>query len=187
MDKKQLRKQLIDRVRKMSSSEKQNASESICSQLSSIASITQADSIFTFLPRTDEVDLRALIALWIDESRTVCVPLVDWEAKTMRGGLLTSLDQNALVETRHGIQEPKAKHPLPSDCLDVVLVPGVGFDSAGGRLGRGGGFYDRFLANLRPPIVIGVCFEEQIVEVVPRDPHDQSMSAVVTPTNVLVA
>jgi 5-formyltetrahydrofolate cyclo-ligase len=186
MSKKQLRKQIQDRVRAMSSSEKQDASLSICSQLSSIASIEQADSIFTFLPLVDEVDLLSLIELWIDESRTVCVPLMNWEAKTMRPGLLTSLAQDSLVETRHGILEPKAKHPLPSDCIDVVLVPGVGFDPTGGRLGRGGGFYDRFLANTRPPIVIGVCFEEQIVEAVPREPHDQCMSAVVTPTNVLV-
>ncbi|MBC8200483.1 MAG: 5-formyltetrahydrofolate cyclo-ligase [Planctomycetes bacterium] len=186
MSKKQLRKQIQDRVRAMSSDEKRGASQSICSQLSSIASVTQADSIFTFLPLVDEVDLRSLIALWIDESRTICVPLVNWETKTMRGGLLTSLDQGALVETRHGILEPKAKHALPSDSIDVVLVPGVGFDASGGRLGRGGGYYDRFLANARPPIVIGVCFEQQIVRAVPREAHDQCMSAVVTPTNVLV-
>ena len=54
------------------------------------------------------------------------------------------------------------------------------------RLGRGGGFYDRFLAHAKPPIVIGVCFDEQIVDAVPCESHDQRMTIVVTPTNVFV-
>ena len=104
----------------------------------------------------------------------------------MRCGLITSLDDDNLVETRHGIVEPLAKHTVSNDCIETILVPGVGFDSSGGRLGRGGGFYDRFLSVSRPPVVIGVCFDEQIVDKVPREMHDQLMTAIVTPTNVLI-
>jgi len=186
MSKSALRKQIQERVASMNPDKKKSASQAICAQLSTIASIVHADSIFTYLPLQDEVDLRQIIELWIDESRTVCVPLIHWEEKTMRGGLLTSLDDDALLETRHGIKEPRARHPLQADCIDVILVPGVGFDQGGGRLGRGGGFYDRFLAHARPPIVIGVCFDEQLVDAVPRESHDQRMTIVVTPTNVLV-
>ncbi len=186
MNKAELRKQIQQRVASMSIQEKQDASQKLCSQLMSIATIVHADSIFAFLPLDNEISLLQIISLWIDESRTVGVPLINWEEKTMLGGLLTSLEDSTLVETRHGIKEPKARHPLPSDCFDVILVPGIGFDGIGGRLGRGGGFYDRFLTKARPPIVIGVCFDEQIVESVPREPHDQLMTAVVTPTNVLL-
>jgi 5-formyltetrahydrofolate cyclo-ligase len=186
MNKIELRKHLQARVAAMTTVEKQAASQAICKQLNSMGSIIHADSIFVFLPLPDEVDLMPLIELWIDESRTVCVPLINWEEHTMRGGLLSSLQPNDLVTSGHGIKEPKERHPLPSDCIDVIIVPGIGFDTLGGRLGRGGGYYDRFISRDRPPIVIGVCFDEQLVDTVPKEPHDQLMTAVITPTNVFI-
>jgi 5-formyltetrahydrofolate cyclo-ligase len=184
MNKANTRKSITTTVSKMTEKQKRDASNEICQRLSAFASVTTADAILVYLPTKDEVDLQSLISLWIDESRTVCVPLIDWEAKTMRGGLLTSLDSHKLVESKHSIQEPAEKHPLPSDCIDVIIVPGIGFDRGGGRLGRGGGFYDKFLGQSRPPVVIGVCFDEQLVSCVPREQHDQEMNVVVTPSNV---
>ncbi len=184
MNKANFRKSITTAVANMTAKQQQNASDEICKHLSGFASVATADAILVYLPIKDEVDLRPLISLWIDESRTVCVPLIDWEAKTMRGGLLTSLEPRALVESKHSIQEPKEKHPLPTDCIDVIIVPGIGFDRAGGRLGRGGGFYDKFLGQSRPPVVIGVCFDEQLISCVPREQHDQEMNVVVTPSNV---
>lgn len=64
--------------------------------------------------------------------------------------------------------------------LDVVIVPGVGFTADGGRLGQGGGHYDRFLPRLRPDCVtIGVCFREQLVDRLPIEPHDALVDLVV--------
>jgi 5-formyltetrahydrofolate cyclo-ligase len=182
MNKTSLRKLIKCAVKNMLPKQKQSASEAVCNQLSSIASVATADSIFVYLPLEDEVNLMPLLSLWIEESRTICVPLIDWENNTMRGGLLTSLEESALIDTRHSIREPIARHPLPSDYIDVILVPGIAFDQMGGRLGRGGGFYDRYLAQSRPPIVLGVCFDEQLVDCIPRKPHDQEMNAIVTPT-----
>lgn len=103
----------------------------------------------------------------------------------MQPGLLTSIEPDALVETKYGLLEPRKKHPVPPESLDVVIVPGLAFDSVGGRLGRGGGFYDRFLALARPPVSIGVAFEEQIVDHIPLEPHDQQLSAIATPKGLL--
>lgn len=75
--------------------------------------------------------------------------------------------------------------PLAVEELDAVLVPGLAFDLAGGRLGRGGGHYDRFLLRCRPDCLrIGVCFEGQLVGTVPIDPWDQPVDAVVTEAGV---
>jgi len=64
---------------------------------------------------------------------------------------------------------------------DVVVVPGLAFTSAGDRLGQGGGWYDRYLAQVRADCTtIGVCFVEQIVEILPIEPHDVTMDHVVT-------
>lgn len=69
--------------------------------------------------------------------------------------------------------------------LDVVLVPGLAFDAAGHRLGRGGGHYDRFLARLRPDcLCVGMCFEGQIVAAVPTDTWDQPVDVIATEAGV---
>jgi len=69
---------------------------------------------------------------------------------------------------------------------DVVIVPGLAFTAAGDRLGQGGGWYDRFLSDARPDCVaIGDCFNEQIVDALPTEPHDITMDVVVTDRGVL--
>jgi 5-formyltetrahydrofolate cyclo-ligase len=69
---------------------------------------------------------------------------------------------------------------------DLVIVPGLAFTAAGDRLGQGGGWYDRFLAGVRPECTsVGVCFVEQIVEALPVEPHDIVVDHVVTDAGVL--
>ena len=76
---------------------------------------------------------------------------------------------------------PTAAAPLAPSEVDVVVVPGVAFTADGQRLGQGGGWYDRFLAGLRDDAVaIGVCFEAQILDAVPTEPHDVVLDVVVT-------
>lgn len=85
-----------------------------------------------------------------------------------------------------GILEPDARSPtLAAGEIDLVLCPGLGFDRHGTRLGRGRGFYDRFLARLRPQVPrIGVAFPCQLAERLPRDAHDIPMSHLATPEGV---
>ena len=83
---------------------------------------------------------------------------------------------------RYGILEPPAgTREIPISNLDLVLVPGLAFDTAGHRLGRGAGFYDRFLAdpNLRA-VTCGVGFEAQLLDNVPIDQWDIPLQAVAT-------
>lgn len=76
---------------------------------------------------------------------------------------------------------PDAQVPVSPAWADVIVVPGVAFDAAGGRLGRGGGWYDRLLADpARRGLAIGVAFEPQLVESVPVEEHDARLDAVVT-------
>ncbi|MBQ2851752.1 MAG: 5-formyltetrahydrofolate cyclo-ligase [Thermoguttaceae bacterium] len=94
-----------------------------------------------------------------------------------------------LTSGAFGIWEPL---PNPSRLLapaafDLVLVPGLAFDLDGGRLGRGAGFYDRFLATLPPKTrLVGVALDEQLVEKTPRDAFDLPVDALATPTRLTV-
>src|SRR5262249_60628997 len=81
----------------------------------------------------------------------------------------------------HGVAEPAEGLPLPPPGRDALfLVPGLGFDPGGTRLGRGGGHYDRALAHHPAALRIGLACEAQILSWLPRDPWDQPMDAVVT-------
>jgi 5-formyltetrahydrofolate cyclo-ligase len=91
--------------------------------------------------------------------------------------LVTSPDE--FIATPHGIREPdQSRCPAAGATgIDLVLVPGLGFSKNGTRLGRGRGHYDRFLASLPPRAVrCGVCFSCQLVPDLPAEPHDVSMS-----------
>ena len=87
----------------------------------------------------------------------------------------------------HGTWEPPAGvWPVPLRPEDVVVVPGVAFDRAGHRLGRGGGFYDRAFANACPgPLRIGAAYEFQICSEVPHGSRDRSVDAIVTECGML--
>ncbi len=186
MIKDEQRRELRQILGSMSTQDRQEASQAICVHLSSVPSIATADTILAYLPLAEEVDLTSLLTAWIEESRTVCVPIVTWENKTMHAGLLPTLDRESLIEGKHGLREPRDSLPVTADTIDVMLVPGLGFDRDGGRLGRGGGYYDRYLNDHRSPIVIGVAFDCQMMKSIESEEHDQLMTAVVTPTGVIL-
>jgi 5-formyltetrahydrofolate cyclo-ligase len=91
--------------------------------------------------------------------------------------------QAELLTGHFGILEPAAEAPDAGSEFALILIPGMAFDLRGGRLGRGRGYYDRFLAGASG-LRAGVCFEDQIVEAVPSEAHDLRMDCVVTPSAI---
>jgi len=93
----------------------------------------------------------------------------------------------ALGPGRMGLREPAAgAAPASPQAIDVVLVPGVAFDRAGGRLGRGAAYYDTYLPRLRAEAArVGVAFADQVVEDVPAGAHDVRVDWVVTQDEVI--
>lgn len=94
-----------------------------------------------------------------------------------------------LTSGAFGIWEPlpAPERFVSADAFDLVLVPGLAFDLNGGRLGRGAGFYDRFLATLSPKArLVGVALDEQIVEQTPRDAFDLPVDALATPSRLVL-
>ena len=80
-----------------------------------------------------------------------------------------------------GLRTPSAGRPIPVESIDVVIIPGLAFDTEGWRLGRGGGYYDRFLERVsRQTRLVGIAFDQQVVEVVPHELHDVRMQVIVT-------
>lgn len=90
-----------------------------------------------------------------------------------------------LVDGPHGLVEPPSAAASLAEA-DVVVAPGVAYDMAGHRLGRGGGSYDRALSSVTVPVV-GLALDDEMVEAVPVEAHDRTVDVVVTPTRVIRA
>lgn len=140
--------------------------------------LREAQTIVAYYPLLDEVDIRPLLDEWIAEGKSVFLPKVTGD-ETMELRRYTGRDD--LQEGAFHILEPVGEQFADNASVDVVLVPGVAFDAAGHRLGRGRGYYDRFLNSLRtvPNELIGVCFDFQKVDEVPVDAFDIPVDEVI--------
>lgn len=137
-------------------------------------------AVMGYLAIRGEPNVDGVLRTLVDRGGKVCVPSVAWDEGTMEPARFTGFE--GLVTRRHGVREPVAQTPIvPIQDVRVVLVPGVAFDGRGARLGRGGGFYDRFLERLAPGSVrIGVGFERRVVDRLPVHPWDQMLDMLVT-------
>jgi 5-formyltetrahydrofolate cyclo-ligase len=193
----QTKAELRDAMRRalaaLSPADRGTLSTQVCRRVMALDAFTTADTVMLFLPLPGEVDICPVALRCFQTGRTVCVPRVDWERKRMRAVEIRDIDANNLRETRHGVREPAEGRPIPLEQIGLVLVPGLAFDAQGGRLGRGGGFYDRFLkpgpANdrlrSRSWFTCGVCFDFQVVDHVPTDDKDIRLDAVATDRRLL--
>lgn len=144
--------------------------------------------VMAYWPLSDEVDILPLISWLVAEGKTVLLPKV-LDDETMELRRYTSPAD--LAEGAFHILEPVGAAFTDYEMIDVALVPGMAFDAAGHRLGRGKGYYDRFLSShLAPrsshlaPRIIGVCFPFQRVPLVPSEPHDVCMDAQQTTNSI---
>ncbi len=159
-------------------------SEQICQHIAAAAFWQTARAVMMFAPVKGEPNLRPLAVEMLKRGR-LCLPRVDWAQKRMAAAAVGDLDRS-LVLRRNNILEPRPECPeVPASEIDVILVPGLGFDRSGRRLGRGGGFYDRFLADpsLRA-VRCGVLFDCQLVGSIPAEPHDIVVHHLATPSQL---
>ncbi|MCH5301946.1 MAG: 5-formyltetrahydrofolate cyclo-ligase [Prevotella sp.] len=137
--------------------------------------LKDAEVVMAYWPLPDEADIRSLVDLLVAEGKTVLLPkVVDDTAMELR----QYLSADDLREGAFRVMEPTGMPYTDYARIDVALVPGVAFDAAGHRLGRGRGYYDRFLAAHPRMRSLGVCFPFQRVASVPVDEHDVAVDEV---------
>ncbi len=129
-----------------------------------------ATTVMAFCATPGEPDTDALFARLAADGKVLVLP------RAAGDGLEAALLGDGLAVGPHGVVEPLGP-VVDAGAVDLVVVPGLAFTTDGVRLGRGGGHYDRFLATCRAPAV-GVCFAEQLVDVLPVEPHDVRMTRV---------
>lgn len=184
MTKADLRREMRRRLQ-MPSPDRAEQSRAITEAIVAYPGFARSRVVALFSPLPGEPDVERL---WKTIDREWCYPRV--AGRELEFVSVASLENLAPSAWNRAIREPALRDAriVPPDEINLLLVPGLAFTRAGQRIGRGGGFYDRFLARLPASTVkMGVCFEEQIVETLPVEPHDQRMDAVVTERGLVVS
>jgi 5-formyltetrahydrofolate cyclo-ligase len=179
-----LRRELREKIAAMTPQQRHGKSLAACALLAAAPEFAQARVVMLYLSTPEEVDTAPLALRCWQAGKSVVVPKVSWDQRRMLPVEITTL-QTGITSTGPGIREPIAGKPIPLDLIDLAIVPGLGFSTTGHRIGRGMGFYDRFLAQ--SDFVgrsCGLAFEEQIVEALPVLDHDIPLSMLVTDSEI---
>ena len=173
--KKALRKIIKVRVSAISANERQKREEILHNNLFSMPEFLSASSVMLFANLPDEIDTFSLIDKCFAMGKKVYLPVINGDDMTVAE--FTGEYQIG----RYGIKEPSLLTPYSSlltpNSIVFALIPGVGFSPSGYRLGRGKGYYDKFLSK-HPLFTVGVCFREQFFLDIPTEPHDVPMNKV---------
>lgn len=178
-DKDAIRKQMVALRNTLPEAERQKSSHHIMERFFALEAVQAATTIALFLAFGSEVDTWLLLERGVRLGKWVVAPVCLPATKELAFYPITSKDEAALGHW--GILEPpRIGEAVSPSCLDVVVVPGLAFDQRGGRLGYGGGYYDRFLPKANSACKVGVCFDAQLIEAVPSAPHDVPVDVVIT-------
>lgn len=179
----QLRERIVTLLRKQKEEIRLAKSAVICRKLLARDEFRKSRTVLFYAPFDGEVDTFEIMKMALHNGKHICLPKVIRPQKCFLPIAITDLD-NDLERGSYGILEPRAelKTICPTENIDSVIVPGVAFDNDNYRLGRGGGYYDRFLSALSDwQWTAGLAFDFQIVDTIPqKEPHDLPVSCVLT-------
>jgi 5-formyltetrahydrofolate cyclo-ligase len=168
--------------------DKDAISRIICSKVTTHQAYRQARTAMWYIGCRSEVRTQPALLHELETGKCIVIPYCTKDEQGHNQlGLWQLEDFAELVPGMWGILEPPKQRwgelgkEVAAAQLECVIVPGVAFDRNGGRLGNGAGYYDRLLSSVRDDaVLIGVCFESQIVEQVVMEPHDVVMDIVIT-------
>jgi 5-formyltetrahydrofolate cyclo-ligase len=176
----EIRKEILKNLNSQADKEVSRKSEIIKKKLFSLPEFEKAKFVMFYASKPKEVATKSMIDKALRAGKRVALPRC-----TSKGTVVAKEIRNRhtdLEKGTYGIREPrKHRRNVEPDKIDIVIVPGVAFDKKNRRIGRGKGYYDRFLESLpRDAVKIGLAFDFQIVKNLPVDSHDIPVSKVIT-------
>lgn len=179
----ELRSTLRQRRRRLDEEQQQAAARSLCHHVEMLPAWPAARCVALYLAADGEIATEFIGSRARTLGKTVFLPVIGSD-NTMEFAEWTKSCQ--LATNRYGIPEPpRDAARCPAAELDIIFLPLVGWDRCGGRLGMGGGFYDRTLAGLSGPVLAGLGHTQQEVPEVPREAWDVPLHFVVTDTELV--
>ncbi len=178
--KNQLKEKIIGLRNSLSNEEILERSRKIESNLFGLEQYTKSKTVMFFVSFNSEVHTHNMIRNSF-RSKTIVIP------KVMQHEIEPSviIDFDNLISGKFGIKEPIEIMKIAYKNIDLVLVPGIVFDREGHRIGYGFGYYDRFLRKVTKAVKIGLCFDFQVVDKIPREGHDVPVDFIVTEKRII--
>ncbi len=175
MEKRELRKQMREAKTRLSENEKYFWSTMIFSKIEQMEAFNKAKTVLCYWSFDDEVNTHDFIMRWYDKKQ-ILLPVIHGDVLILK--VFTGF-KNMVREQRFGVLEPLGDEFKRIDMIDFAVIPGLAFDRQNNRLGRGKGFYDRLLREIRGT-KIGVAFSLQVHDLVPIEDHDEKVDLVVS-------
>jgi len=157
-----------------------SASLQVIERIEQLSHFKEAKVVMVYYPIHNELDLRTMVSRYAGE-KTFLFPALTH--KTHKMEVRRFEPHTPFTKGRFGIPQPKTEAYLGP--IDLIIVPGMSFDKHHWRVGRGGGFYDRFLRHYRYVFKVGVCYDFQLHNSVPHWWFDKRMNRIVTPTQTI--
>ncbi len=186
LTKEELREKMLTKRANLTPIEREEKSRVIKEKLFNQSEFKRAKTIMFYVAFRKEVETEQMIKESLAAKKEVVVPITDQEKKQLYLSQLKDYDRE-LESGTYGIKEPAADYyrPIKRNKLDLVVVPGVAFDTQGNRLGYGGGYYDRLLAGLTSVSRVGVSFEQQVAANIAAAEHDQPVNKIITEERII--
>jgi len=179
-DKGSLRTYYLKLLKEQNKEDVSRKSSLIAEQLWKLPAIQKAQSILFYASMPGEVETLAMIEKTIFSGKRVALPIVEQNQRKLIPTLISSMED--VKKGTYGIAEP---HLDPDKVIalkdiDAVIVPGLAFDKQHHRLGRGAGYYDRFLSTLPKTVsTVGLAFDFQLTESLPTEAHDVRLQQII--------
>ena len=172
----EIRKRMRELKRAVPPEEKLRRSGAIMARVEQLPAFREAGVVLLYWSMADEVQTHGFVERWYRE-KTLLLPCVQGDDLVLRQ--YTGAECMVSGE-QFGIGEPTGAEWTDLGAVEMIVVPGVAFDREGNRMGRGRGFYDRLLKSTPRAMKVGVCYDFQMIEDVPVEPHDVKMDCVVS-------
>ena len=181
-EKKSLRREISARLAKLSVEERVKLSNAAVEKFLAHDIYKSSEVIMAYMSTSEEIQLQEFLSTALADKKILAVPFIN--GREMYAALLPNLD--ALEVGAYGISTVKSDVRKIIDVteIDCVITPGFAFDIYKNRLGKGGGFYDKFLSRAVNAKKVALAYDFQIVDKVPVEPHDWTVDVIITPTKI---
>ena len=180
-----IRKEILEARNGLTLEDRLNLSGQIKNSVLNLEEYKRARTILCYMPINNEVDTISLIQISLDNGKIIALPRVNKKTKLLEVYEIRNLDED-LKKGSYDIQEPKINRTrrLEYSEIDLIIVPGIVFDLHGFRIGYGEGYYDRLLKSAGVP-KIGLAYEFQMRDKLPKESHDVCVDKIITENRII--
>ncbi len=180
----EIRKILVRRRLSIPDKKREEKNHLIFERLLEIPELENAEIVHIYIPIKEkkEVDTWPVITRLLEARKKVVVPVMEFDSVVLHHVYLKDIDD--LKPNKWGVEEPEQRIPADVEALDIVLVPMIGGDTRGNRIGYGKGYYDSFLKKTHA-VKIGLLFDECLIDEIPVESHDIRLDIMVTDKQVI--